>query len=166
MEISIRTITLFASIILTGLSAGLFYAWAVSVIPGTKQIQSITYMETMQSINKAIINPAFFLIFFGSLFAMAGASFFEFSNDKTVFTIILLATFIYLVGTLVVTVFGNVPLNEELEALRLNELSSDRIENFRNYYETKWNRLHMIRTAFSLISLALLVIAALFQIKN
>lgn len=166
MEISIRTITLFASIILTGLSAGLFYAWAVSVIPGTKQIQSITYMETMQSINKAIINPAFFLIFFGSLFAMAGASFFEFSNDKTVFTIILLATFIYLVGTLVVTVFGNVPLNEELEALRLNELSSDRIENFRNYYETKWNRLHMIRTAFSLISFALLVIAALFQIKN
>ncbi len=166
MEISIRTISLFASIILTGLSAGLFYAWAVSVIPGTKQIQSITYMETMQSINKAIINPAFFLIFFGSLFAMAGASFFEFSNDKTVFTIILLATFIYLVGTLVVTVFGNVPLNEELEALRLNELSSDRIENFRNYYETKWNRLHMIRTAFSLISFALLVIAALFQIKN
>lgn len=57
MEISIKTITLFAAALLTGLSAGLFYAWAVSVIPGTRKVTDMIYLETMQSINRAIRNP-------------------------------------------------------------------------------------------------------------
>jgi hypothetical protein len=38
---------MFSAIVLTGLSAGLFYAWAVSVIPGTKKVKDFTYLETM-----------------------------------------------------------------------------------------------------------------------
>ena len=71
MDISIKTISLFGAILLTGLSAGLFYAWEVSVIPGTKRVADASYIETMQHINRAIINPAFMLIFFGSLLVQA-----------------------------------------------------------------------------------------------
>ena len=56
MEITLKSIILFSTLILTGLSAGFFYAWQVSVIPGTKRVVDLTYLETMQSINRAILN--------------------------------------------------------------------------------------------------------------
>ncbi|WKK67060.1 DUF1772 domain-containing protein [Lutimonas zeaxanthinifaciens] len=46
---------------------------------------------------------------------------------------------IYLIGTFGVTAFGNVPLNNELEALHLKELSITELKSFRNYYESLWN---------------------------
>ena len=67
MELSAKGTTLLIAILLTGLSARLFYAWEVSVIPGTKRIPNRAYLETMQSINRAILHPAFYIIFFGSL---------------------------------------------------------------------------------------------------
>ena len=85
MNIPIKTIILLATVILTGLSAGLFYAWQVSVIPGTKKVFDHTYIEVMQSINRAILNPAFFLIFFGSLFLLSITSIYEFHSNKWVF---------------------------------------------------------------------------------
>lgn len=75
MDFSIKSFTLFTAIALTGLSAGLFYAWSVSVIPGTRKIPDPVYLETMQSINRAILNPAFFLIFFGSPLALGISTF-------------------------------------------------------------------------------------------
>ena len=78
MDISIKSAVLFGAVILTGLSAGLFYAWQVSVIPGTQKVGDLTYLESMQSINRAILNPAFFLIFFGSLILLILSSIFEF----------------------------------------------------------------------------------------
>ena len=50
---------LITGVIGTGLVAGLLYGWAVSVIPGTTRVGDHTYVETMQDINRAIINPAF-----------------------------------------------------------------------------------------------------------
>ena len=65
MELITKSITLIAALFLTGLSAGLFYAWEFSVIPGAKRVADQTYIETMQAVNRAIITPAFMLIFFG-----------------------------------------------------------------------------------------------------
>ena len=52
MELSIRSLVLLATVVLTGLSAGFFYAWSVSVIPGTQKIAHSAYLESMQSINR------------------------------------------------------------------------------------------------------------------
>lgn len=65
MEITIKSIVLLGTVILTGLSAGFFYAWSVSVIPGTQHISDTSYLQAMQSINRAILNPLFFVVFFG-----------------------------------------------------------------------------------------------------
>jgi len=159
MEISIKSFSLFAAIILTGLSAGFFYAWSVSVIPGTKRIADFNYLETMQSINRAILNPAFFLIFFGSLILLAVNTLLQFNSEFT-FWILLAATLTYLIGTFGVTALGNVPLNNSLDVLHLNDLSQDRITNMRLNYEVKWNRLHMIRTVFSVLSFLFSLLAA------
>ena len=158
MEISIKSLTLFTAIILTGLSAGLFYAWMVSVIPGTRKVIDVTYLESMQSINRAILNPAFFLIFFGSPIAL-GISTIQQYNSGTIFWFFLAATVTYLIGTFGVTVFGNVPLNDALEAMKLRDLSDADMSEFRKSYERKWNRFHLIRTVFSVLSFALALLS-------
>lgn len=166
MEITIKSSVLFTTVVLTGLSAGFFYAWQVSVIPGTKKVMDLTYLETMQSINRAILNPAFFLIFFGTLISLGMASIFEFQTNRLVFGLVLASAITYLTGTFGVTAFGNVPLNNELEAMNISEVANQKITDFRHYYEVKWNRLHMTRTVFSVLSFLLAMAAVFAQIKS
>ena len=109
MEFSIKIVILFGAVILTGLSAGLFYAWSVSVIPGTEKVSDLTYLETMQSINRAILNFAFFSIFFGSILFLSIASIYQLHNNMLTFWLMLASSVIYLLGTVGVTALGNVP---------------------------------------------------------
>ena len=166
MDLSIKTIILIVAVLLTGLSAGFFYAWSVSVIPGTQRIVDSTYLESMQNINRAILNPAFFLIFFGAVIFLFISSFTFYGSNKTVFWILLSASIIYLAGTFAVTGLGNVPLNNQLDALNLSEMSAEKMKTFRNYYENNWNRLHMIRTIFALCSFLISIEAIFYYSKN
>ena len=166
MEISIRSIVLFGAVVLTGLSAGFFYAWSVSVIPGTQKIVNSAYLETMQSINRAILNPAFFLIFFGSILFLSIGSVYQFHTSKTIFWFMSTASALYLIGTVGVTALGNVPLNNQLDALKLNELSPKKLLEFRDFYENKWNRLHLIRTIFAVGAFLLSVLAVFTHLKD
>ncbi|PQJ15777.1 anthrone oxygenase family protein [Aureicoccus marinus] len=165
MEISFKAISIFLAIILTGLSAGLFYGWQVSVIPGTKKILDIYYLETMQSINRAILNPAFFASFFGSLIFLVLASIVHYGTNTSVFVLLVASTIIYLIGTFGVTAFGNVPLNNQLDALSLSELNINELKDFRLEYELKWNKLHLIRSVFGVLSFSLALLALFFQHK-
>jgi uncharacterized membrane protein len=166
MEISIKSIVLFGAVVLTGLSAGFFYAWSVSVIPGAQKVVNATYLETMQSINQAILNPAFFIIFFGSLLFLSIASVYQFNTGKTTFWLMLIASVLYLIGTIGVTGLGNVPLNNKLAALNLIEMSPQKLLEFRSFYENNWNRLHLIRTIFAVGSFVLSVLAVFTHSKN
>ena len=158
MEFSFKTSTLILAVLLTGLSAGLFYAWQVSVIPGTRKVSDPAYLETMQSINRAILNPAFYLIFFGCLLPLIIGTIQQYPNRAS-FWLLLIATGSYLLGTFGVTIFGNVPLNEALDILDLTELAEGAATEFRQNYERKWNRFHLIRTIFSVLAFLLSVLA-------
>lgn len=165
MEISFKSLTLFSAVVLTGLSAGLFYAWSVSVIPGTRKIIDTTYLESMQSINRAILNPAFYLTFIGSPIALA-ISAVQHYKSGTIFWFLLAATLLYFVGTFGVTAFGNVPLNDALDALDLVELNDTEKNKFRTAYEKKWNRFHWIRTVFSLLAFIISLLGLFIQFKS
>lgn len=162
MEISIQPVSLFTAIILTGLSAGLFYAWEVSVIPGTRKVSNTVYLETMQLINRAIYNPGFFVIYFGSLLLLILSTIQHF-HTGTSFWILLAATICYLIGTFAVTAFGNIPLNNALDILDLSALSTQQITAFRENYEQQWNLFHHIRTLFSVIAFLLAVLVLFIQ---
>ena len=144
MENNLKGTVLLTAILLTGLSAGLFYAWAVSVIPGTRRIPDRSYLETMQAINRVILNPGFFVIFLGALLLMLGNVYFQFVAD---------------VG---ITVFGNVPMNEALDLVQLDSIAAEELKLIRLSYEDRWNKLPSIRTTFSVISLVLLLLAVRF----
>ena len=153
-----KTTALFITILLNALSTGFFFAWSVSVILGTKKVGDFTYLESMQSINREILNPAFFIVFFGSLFMLAMSTYLQF-NNKSMFGLVLASAIIYLIGTFGITAFGNVPLNNELEALSITKMSILELKNFRTYYESSWNQYHNIRTISSIISFILLLIS-------
>ncbi len=157
-----KTAVLFTTTVLSALSAGFFFAWSVSVILGTKKVGDFTYLEVMQSINREILNPAFFTIFFGSLLALILNTYFQF-HTKPAFWLSLGAAAVYLFGTFGVTAFGNVPLNNALEAIDLSKLSLEELREFRIQYEGKWNQLHNLRTTFGLVSFILLIISIFTQ---
>ena len=108
------TISVAAATILTGLSAGLLNRWRVSVIPGTRRTSSHAYVETMQAINRAILNPAFFLVFLGAPVAIAVRCVRR--RRQRPAGLLAFAFVLYLTTTVVTTAVGNIPLNDQLEA--------------------------------------------------
>lgn len=154
-----------SSILATGLMSGLWYGWAVSVIPGTRRVPDATYIVTMQSINRAIINPAFIIPFLGIPALLAGASVVQFrAGDHRRGWLLAGATATYLVGVLGVTAGRNVPLNDALEAFDLADSDEQARTTGRRTYERPWNRWHYLRTvanvgSFALASAAAIVVA-------
>jgi uncharacterized membrane protein len=74
--------------------------------------------------------------------------------------LILGAIILYGIGTVIVTGSGNVPLNDKLDVLSLKDLTEIQMASERQQYEAKWNRLHLIRTIFALLSFMLVLTAA------
>ena len=63
---AVRVFTLAGATFTTGLIAGVFYAYAVSVNLGLAAQPDASYVAAMQAINERIENPLFFASFFGA----------------------------------------------------------------------------------------------------
>ena len=112
---AIRVLSLAGATLTTGLVAGVFYAYAVSVTLGLAAQPDASYVATMQAINEKIQNPLFFLSFFGAvLFLLAALAVHLPKPRSSRFWLIALASALYVGGGFLLTVVVNVPLNEEL----------------------------------------------------
>jgi uncharacterized membrane protein len=156
------TILLIITATLTALIAGLFYAYSCSVVLGLGKLSDSEYLKAMQSINREILNPAFFLSFMGTV-VLLPVSTFVFRGQSPVFLFLLIATLSYLIGVFGVTVLINVPLNEQLDKLDLANTASQAIREMREKFESRWNFFNNIRTIFSVISIILTVCACIWN---
>ena len=157
-----QNIVLTSTAMTTALITGLFYAYSCSVNPGLHQLPDSAYLAAMQSINRAILNPAFFLSFLGTLVLLPICAWLQYSQPTSVrFWLFLLASVLYAFGVFGVTVAGNVPLNDALDTLSLNQASPDELRAYRSAFEQPWNRLHAIRTTTCIVTLLLVVVACL-----
>jgi len=148
----------------TALMAGLFYAWSCSVTVGLADLPDKEYISAMQSMNRAIQNPAFFICFFGAAILLPLSAYLQFRiNLSARFWFLLAATICYLVGVMGVTIAGNVPMNEALDALQLHSASIREIAAHRARFEGPWNSLNMVRTISSIFSIACFLIACLWS---
>lgn len=146
----------------TGLMAGLLFSYSCSVVLAFKNLADYEYIAGMQAINKAIQNPLFFLVFFGSAVLLLLCAYLHYSPILSARSWLLLAaTIIYLAGVFGVTALGNVPLNNALEKFNLLDASKEAISNQRAVFESRWNFLNNIRTVASILSLLLLIIACI-----
>lgn len=159
---TLKTGTLFLSLLSSGLAAGLLFGWLVSVLPGLARISDETYVSTMQSINRAIINPAFIITFLIPPAILTAAAIMFFRDGQTRRAVWLaMGAVTYLLGVLGVTFGGNVPLNNTLDAFDLSAASVRSLAEQRTSYETPWNRWHALRTAAAMAALAFTSVAAL-----
>ncbi len=117
--------------------------------------------------NRAILNPAFFIAFMGLAILLPLLSYLYFKSSITPQSgYILSATALYLGGCLLVTIFGNVPMNNTLEVLQIESMTTDQMASFRLGFERKWNQFNMIRTVSSLFSFLLLILACIQHSTN
>ncbi len=166
MFLTIENIGLIVLILLTGLSAGLCFTWTNAITPGIGNLDNYGYLSAFQQMNRTIINPPFIIVFFGPFF-LSLINLYVFRNAaSSMIWLLLLATVIYFVGVLLITIFGNVPLNEMLDKTDLGNASIDELMQLREKFEEKWNRLHLIRAITSVISFLLLIISLLHSIKQ
>ena len=158
---SIHQLLLVASLVATGLMAGLFYGWVVSVIPGTSRLDDLEYVTIMQHINREILTPRFLVPFVGIpilLVIAAGAQFR--AGDQRRGILVAIAAGTYIVGVFGATAVGNVPLNNALETFDVERASNAEIAERRTTYESPWNRWNGVRTSANAAAFALLSIAA------
>ena len=160
MAFTFSTSVLIVTTILLALITGLFYGYSCSVNPGLSALPDKEYVLAMQSINRAILNPFFFISFMGSVFLLPLCAFLHYGKPfPGTFVFLLIALVSYVLGVFGVTMFGNVPLNNALDVCDVSSASEVALSNARVSFERSWNRWHTIRTIFSVISLTAIIMA-------
>lgn len=111
-----RTLILMASTITAGLISGLFYAFTVAVMPGLARSTDGTTVETMQNINKAILNGWFMLAYLGAPLFITTALVLHATDPDTRNAVPpLAAALATCLAAMVITARINIPLNNALE---------------------------------------------------
>lgn len=130
----------------SGLMAGLFFAFSVSVMKALGALPPPQGIAAMQSINRVIVNSLFLAVFFGSG-ALALAALVMTSPAPWV----LAGALIYLVGSIGVTMVFNVPRNNALD--RADPDSVQGAALWRDYLVTwtAWNHVRTIACAAALV---------------
>jgi uncharacterized membrane protein len=159
-----RALTLACATLTTGLVAGVYYAYTVSVNLGLAAQPDASYVATMQAINERIENPLFFASFFGAaLFPLAAlAAHYSRRPRSGRFWLIALACVLYIGGSFLLTAFVNVPMNEELARVA-SDVSTGELSRARAAYEEPWNFWNGVRTVFSFLAFLVLVGACLLR---
>lgn len=143
-----------------GLMAGLFCSFSNFMMKALADLPPAEGARAMQSINRVILNPPFFAVFFGtaalSLVAVVlGVR--NLGNPSAAWA--LAGGAAYVLGCFAVTAAGNVPLNDKLEAV---DADSEEGQALWADYLVRWTWLNHLRSAATLFSTAAFTIAAYY----
>ena len=150
-------VLIFAAAIGSGLVAGIFFAFSSFVMAALGRLPSDHGIAAMNAINVTVINPAFFLAFFGTgvvCVAAAVASAFRWTTGSGV--LVVLAAVLYLVGCIGVTMVRNVPLNNALAAVLPGTPEAAALWT---RYLSEWTLWNTVRTIVPALSAILFTIA-------
>ena len=157
---TIYTIIQVAAVVVTGLAAGLFYSSDCSVLRGLGNLTDRESLSAIQSINRAILNPYFFISFMGSLVMLPIAAWMSYKNGQPAsFYYMLSAAILYAAGVFGITIAGNVPLNNMLDKFDIPHASAEALQVMRQKFEAKWNMLQHARTSSAILAFILCIIS-------
>ena len=138
------TPVLWAATVTMGLTAGTFFAFSISVMPGLARTDDHAFVTAMQAINDEIQNPAFFAAFFGTFFLTIAAVIMQFRRGRRgVAGWALGALALYFVA-LAITMGVNIPLNDALAAVDPSHTAD--LAAARHNFESTWDFTNNIRT--------------------
>jgi uncharacterized membrane protein len=131
-----------------GLAAGVFFAFSTFVMPALARLQPAQGIVAMQSINITAINPLFMTALFGTtaicLF-LSVASLLKWHPFSSSY--VLVGGLLYLIGTILVTIVFNVPLNDALA--KVDPSSAEGAKLWASYL-TNWTAWNHVRTVAAL----------------
>ena len=144
------------SAIAVGLTSGLYWAFTIAVMPGLRDNDDRAFISVMQAINQRIQNVWFLPVFMGSLLLPIAAAIALLAGDNDDAKRWGIASAILAAIPVLVTVGGNVPLNNALDAAG-NVNALDDPAAVRRAFEGPWTRLNLWRTITSTAALATLI---------
>ena len=144
----------------SALVGGIFFAFSSFVMKALARVPSAEGIGAMQSINVVVINPSFLGAFFGTALVSLGAGWLALSGwGSPSAPYFLGGALFYLVGTILVTMLGNVPLNDQLAALAGTDPGAREVWE---HYLDRWTMWNHVRTAAAMVA-ALLFTLGLMQ---
>jgi uncharacterized membrane protein len=153
-----RTLVLAFMTVTMGIMAGLFFAYANSVMPALRRSDDKTFVTAMHHINIVIQNGLFLLCFMGALLLGILAALLHLTaGHRKALPWVLAAVALYAV-TLIVTAAVNIPLNNTLDAAG----DPARITDFaavRDAFEVSWIRWNLVRTVTAIGAFACAAVA-------
>src|SRR5687767_10674164 len=140
-----------------GLIAGVFFAFSAFVMKALARLPAAEGIAAMQSINVAVINPLFLGVFLGTAAACAAAAVGALLRwQKPGAGYVLAGAALYVVGTFLVTILFNVPLNNSLAAVTPSDPAA--ASQWAGYM-SRWTAWNHVRTAAALLAAGSFVIA-------
>jgi uncharacterized membrane protein len=140
-----------------GLMAGVFFAFSTFIMRALARLQPAQGIAAMQSINRTVINPWFLGVFLGTAavcILLAGAALWQWQQPGTVY--LLAGSLLYLIGTVLVTMVFNVPMNEALA--NVDPASNDASSHWASYL-ARWTAWNHVRTAAAVLGTASFTLA-------
>ena len=138
-----------------GLVAGVLLAFSISVLPGLSTLPVPDAIAAMQRFNKAIIDPVFLGLFFGTAVSCTLATILALSTGRGSPVLVVSGTVLYVVGCVAITMALNVPLNDALAGVDPGSPAGDQV--WRNFAD-KWTRWNNVRTVAATVACAVLIV--------
>jgi uncharacterized membrane protein len=152
----LREAVLIAANVTMGLMAGVFGIYSNAIMPGLRRTDDRTFVAAFQSIDRAIINPAFMATFFGALGFTALAALLHLPGEgRPVLPWIGAALVLYLF-VFVITIGVNVPRNNEIKAAGDVDRMTDPHGVRERFDEARWVRWNHVRTFATTVAFGLL----------
>ncbi len=154
MMAAMTSLLLVLSVIVTGLYAGFMLAFLIAVMPGLAELPDQQFTAAMRKFNEKVPGPAFLVLFLAVVALPAAALLTGLGEHDEVAGPALAGALVCVVAGHLVTIAGNIPLNNALAKSAGGDDTAAR-----KAFEPRWNTFHQVRTAFVLVACALLAIA-------
>ena len=156
---NLTTLTVIAALIGSSLISGVFFAFSRFIMKALARRPALEGIAAMKSINVVVINPIFLGLFMGTTVICLIISIIAIAEwQMPAASYFLVGSLFYIVGTFLVTGLGNVPLNNQLAAVKEHDL--DAVEVWHNYLK-KWTRLNTIRSVCAMMATLIMLVGIL-----
>ncbi len=158
-------ISLVFAVLTCSLVTGFIFTYAVVVMPGFSKLDDKEFLRAFQVTDGVIQNnqPLFMLTWVGSIISVLSVIAISLlSLGLSEAWILIVVGLIYLLGVQGVTISIHLPLNNRIQAIDINNMNNQSLNEERTKFEMRWNYFNKIRTFiafFTSLSFLLILIA-------